>query len=111
MATFPLVPDRIINVTEEFKTKIVTFENGVEQRSPQYNTSKPTFKLVFRFLTTTRLNTLKDFFKARKGSYEAFYFVNHVDGLTYTCRFKADTFKIEYINVNISNVDVEVKVC
>jgi hypothetical protein len=59
----------------------------------------------------TNLGVLIDFFKARKGAYEAFYFVNHIDGVTYICRFAEDKLNIEYVNAYIANAEMELKVC
>lgn len=109
--TFPLVPDRITNTTPEFSTNIVVYENHHEQRSP--NISKPfiTFKISFTYLTAARLSVLRTFFDEHLGSCYQFYFVNHIDGQTYTVRFKTDKFPVSHTNVAWHNLEMELVTC
>lgn len=109
--TYPLKPNRITNSTPEFKTTVVRFENGNEQRSASYAIPKTTFRLVHQAIGMQELNIIVDFFKSRKGSYLPFYFVNHIDGKTYKVRFKEDKLNIEYINAYFANIDVELITC
>lgn len=109
--TFPLVPDRIKTITSEYSTNIVKFENGREQRRPNWESSKATFKLTFKALTADRVQVLKDHFDDRKGSYLPFWFVNYIDGLTYKVRFSSDKFPLEYLNVAFADFEVELVEC
>ncbi len=109
--TFPLVPNRIKNVVPEFDTNVVVFENKKEQRSPNYDVAKERFKLVFQLLNKADTNTLIDFFKARKGQFEAFLLNNHIDGQTYTVRFASDKLSLNYLNVHYADCEIEVVTC
>lgn len=111
MDTYPLVPNRISNATPEFKTNIVKSESGHEQRSPNYSQPKKTFRLYHQLLNLNELAILTNFFVAKKGSYMKFYFVNHIDNVTYECRFVEDKLPIEFVNAYIANVTVELVTC
>lgn len=112
MATYPLTPNRITRAMPEYKTTTIKFERGYEQRSPDHDEPIITFQLQHQMLAVaTELQTLINFFKARKGSYEKFYFVNHIDNVTYECRFSKDSLEIEYINAFFASVNVELKTC
>lgn len=112
LTTFPLIPDRIKKITPEFKTTIVKFENGVEQRLANWNNDKKTLQIAFQYLSKDNLDTLWDFFKARKGAFEKFYFVNHLENTTDIVRFKDDTFPTEFLNVSFAeNLKMELIKC
>lgn len=109
--TYPLIPDKIATSAPEFKTTIVDFESGNEQRLANWANPKTTFRLIHKFLTQERLSELLEFFKYKKGSWKKFYFINHHDGQTYTVRFKADSMSITNVNANLHDVEVEVVTC
>jgi hypothetical protein len=111
MDIYPIKPNRISQTGSIFKTRIVEFENGVEQRSPQYFMRKRTFTLEHNTIDNTKLAIIQDFFESMQGSYKAFLFNNHVDGLQYKVRFKDDTLQIERINAFFSNVRVDIIEC
>jgi len=109
--TYPLQPNRITTVDVGFQTTIVAFESGYEQRSADWGKPKRTFKLTHKYLNETELGILVDFFIEKKGQFQKFYLVNHIDGKTYEVRFKSDRLTIERLNAYFSNVDVEVIEC
>jgi uncharacterized protein (TIGR02217 family) len=111
MANYPLIPDRILTTAPEFKTTTIVFESGHEQRSPNMSGNKPTFRIEHNLLNNTDLQTLVDFFTARKGSYESFIFYNYRDATNYTVKFKDDKLRIEHINAFFSKVRAELQVC
>lgn len=111
MELYPVTPNRIKNVTPEFKTNIVEFENGTEQRNPKWHKAKRTFLLEHNMLNADKELLIQNFFDARQGSYEPFTLYNHVDGRYYTVRFKADTLQWERINKWFANLSVEVVTC
>ena len=108
---FPVRPDRITDITEEFSTNITVYENRQEQRSPNYEESKPTFKLSFKMASTATRQAIVDHFKDRQGSYKPFVFHNHIDGQDYSVRFKSDKLPWSFTNVSFADVDIEVVVC
>jgi len=109
--TYPLIPDRITSTAPEYKTTTVNFESGNEQRLANWSNPKTTFSLQHTYLSKARYDELMAFYKSKKGSWKKFYFVNHVDGETYTVRFKADAMTITHINAALYNVDVELVTC
>ncbi len=109
--TYPLVPNRIIESVPQFKTTIVSFEDGTEQRGTNWSENKTAFKLSHEALNTERLKILTDFFKEKKGAFRKFYFVNHHDGFAYEVRFASDKLSIQTVTSKIFNVDVELITC
>jgi len=93
MSTFPLIPDYVIEEELEFKTRIIDFESGKEQRQAQWASGKKRFVLKFKNRDKTDYETLKTFFSDMLGQYGSFDFTNPLDGLTYTCRFESDVFR------------------
>ena len=111
MADYPLTPDRITNIGFEMKTTIVKFENGVEQRSSDQAIPVQTFRLYHQALDAAHLQTLTDFFIARKGQTESFNFYDYRTQTTFTVRFKDDNISGEPINAYFTDVYVEVITC
>ena len=111
MADYPITPNRIVNIKPTFKTGIITFENGVEQRSPRWRKAKKTFRLEHYFLDEARETILTDFFEEQKGQSGSFSFFNYRDGNTYRVRFNSDELDNQPININYTNISVEVVTC
>jgi phage-related protein len=110
--TYPLVPNRITNIKPEFKTTIVKFEGGYEQRFSNHGKPRRTFRLEHQLLRQdTEVPVLEAFFFKQRGAFGRFYLVNHIDGQTYTVRFKEDGLQIDYVNAKFANVTVEVVEC
>jgi uncharacterized protein (TIGR02217 family) len=97
MATFPTSPQplKLYRKQIQFSTNIVVFENGVEQRSQTWPTGKQGFTLQYDVLTQAEMQTLWDFYVARGGAYESFYFLDWVSNITYTVRFSNDQLTME----------------
>jgi len=111
MADYPITPNRITNIKSTFKTNVLTFENGVEQRSQRWRKSKKTFRLEHYFLDSVNQKTLTDFFDEQKGQSGSFSFYNYRDGQTYTVRFNSDELDVQAINAGYANISVEVVTC
>lgn len=101
METYPSGPPAsyVFTGAIQFKTLISAFENGVEQRRKKWGQGKPSFSLIYDVLTSSEMDILYDFYVARSGSYEAFYFVNPVDSQTYTVRFVDDELSYDMFSV------------
>jgi len=76
MATYPSspTPNYPVEIEPEWTTLVSVVDTGGEQRKqkslfPRYNV-----KLTYSTLTNTQLQTLWEFYQARKGAFEAFYF-------------------------------------
>lgn len=84
---FPDSPAPIFPVViqPEWKTLIAGEDSGKEQRRQKWLYAKYNAKLLFSPLSKTEFQTLWDFYQARKGAAEAFYFYNidtiNLDGL------------------------------
>lgn len=110
--TYPLVPNRILGGDPEFKTTVIDFGKGHDQRCEEWPESKETFRLVHHALKVgDTLDTLVNFFKEKKGRLIKFYFANHIDGVTYEVNFKEDRLRIQYINSRYANVELELVKC
>lgn len=109
--TYPLIPDRIASSSPEYKTTVINFESGNEQRLANWSKPKTTFRLIHQFLTTEDLKILLNFFKEHKGGWKKFYFINHVMDETYVVRFKNDSMSITHINAKLHSVEVELVEC
>jgi hypothetical protein len=75
---YPSSPVPQYSFTEEigFKTLISQFENGTEQRRNKWSRGKRQFTLVYNVLEIAEIEILWDFYVARKGSFESFYFTD-----------------------------------
>lgn len=76
METFPSTPtpQYPLEVTSEFKTLKSDFETGREQRRSIWTFPRRQIKLSFDVLKQADIDTLWNFYQARKGGYEPFYF-------------------------------------
>jgi len=87
MAVFPTdpVPSYEQVVKQKFRTVISLFDSGNEQRRAKWTAPRYDISLQFNALTLTEANTLWNFYSARQGSYEAFYyFVGEADNKSYS---------------------------
>jgi len=94
MQTFSETPDFVYADEEVFRTSISEMDDGSEQRGKRWATSRRRFVCNFMNRTTTEKDAIQDFFQARAGAYEAFYFTNPVDSTQYTVRFERDSLTI-----------------
>jgi uncharacterized protein (TIGR02217 family) len=108
METFPLVPDWINNTGLKFKTTVVDFESGYEQRTADWHKGKHSFALGWKIMNQTEMDTLINFYNSRKGQFEAFLFNNHRDLIQYVVRFNTDAITFNHVNAYFSDVEVEV---
>ena len=114
-------PHRLKQTYEEFNTTIVKFENGNEQRFCNHEEEIPGFKLSWNLLNKTEQVQLRDFFRARRGSFQSFWLNNHqeITGYVgggpvykrYTVRFKEDKLTFSHTNDRFANCECEVVVC
>ncbi len=104
METYPTSPTIQFVFTQKmgFKTLISNFENGYEQRRKKWAHGKHSFSVKYDTLTLAEVDTLYDFYVARNGSHEAFYFANPVDTVTYTVRFADDEMSLDVFTLNLS---------
>lgn len=77
MATFPTSPrpSAVIKVPS-FATLIVNYGNTIEQRIQMNSVEQYQFELAFNPREVGSMDVFIEFFLARKGSYESFYFQN-----------------------------------
>jgi len=85
-STFPAspVPKEPVLITPRFKTLISDFESGGEQRRQKWLYAKYDVQIAFPLLEMSDIQTLWDFYMARKGAYEAFWFFDPRPGLGMT---------------------------
>lgn len=99
MATFPSInPSYSVIETPMFNTHIINYGNKIEQRIAMDSAVRRSFKLYWKFLSTADKTTIYNFFVARLGAYDSFTWVNPIDSVSYTVRFKDDMCNIEYFD-------------
>jgi phage-related protein len=79
-----------------FSTIVINFGNRVEQRIAQNDSPQYKFQLKWGALSPVNANRILEFFVARRGSFEAFYWTNPVDTTSYLVRFLEDELNAEY---------------
>jgi len=85
LQTFTWVPNHEYKEEIEYDVDQTDYVSGAQQR--YLNNPDPIghkFHLNFDSRTPSEITAIVDFLKARKGSWEAFYYVSLLDGVTYT---------------------------
>lgn len=99
MATFPSInPSYSVIESSRFNTHIINYGNKIEQRVAINSLVQKSFKLMWKVLTPSEKGIIADFFVARKGAFESFTWVNPLDVVSYTVRFKDDAANFEYFD-------------
>jgi phage-related protein len=101
MADFTTVPDFVLEEEAKFSTLVSQYENGYEQRRNKWANPLREWTLNFKNRTATELATVRDFFLAKKGIYTTFTWVNPLDSVEYTVRFREDSLKYTYKSYGI----------
>jgi len=100
LQTFPAspVPTWVYDIDSTWNTLIIDYGNLVEQRIALNSTAQKAMAARWRSLTNTNRKIITDFFDARKGSFEAFTFVDPTDSTSRTVRFLRDKINASYFN-------------
>lgn len=95
--TGKVLPNPSRPITYGVKTNSIIFEadNGYGKRRPR-GKAKNTFEFTYLVLNSTQYKTIRDFYIARKGPVESFYWTDPVTKTEYYVRFNMDTFVGEY---------------
>lgn len=105
-AFFPTLPGTKMEVKRRprWKTTVHTSRSGREQRIGWWNTTLYEFELHIEVLrqgspygSNVEAATLSDFYNARQGAFDTFFFTDPLDGTTRTVRFKEDQLEFERI--------------
>lgn len=93
LETFPNLTTEFEFVEEVSYDDVIVslYPNGLEQRIKTASASRRQFTLRFGHLATSEMDVLYDFYMARHGSLEPFYFINPRDNQTYCVRFSQST--------------------
>lgn len=78
-----------------FAVDVLEYEDTSEQRQLSGETPKFVWACETDTLNTAEKDTLRTFYLARKGAYQAFYWTNPIDSTQYTVRFVPKTFKVQ----------------
>ncbi len=92
-ASYPLVKVSMFNTT------IITYGDQSEQRISNNAAVRRKFTLKFKLLSDADHQTIRDFFIARKGSFESFTWTDPNDSVVYTVRFDRDEQTFENFEV------------
>lgn len=88
----------------EFKTQISEFEGPMEQRHSKWANGRHHFNLKYENMTNTQIDTLWDFYKARKGRGETFTLVNPRNSVSHNVRFKDDMTSREWFAADLHRI-------
>lgn len=105
MAEFTEIPDFVIEEEPIFDTLISEHDLGIEQRRSRRNDSIRRWRLRFFNRTQTELDTIRDFFIAKKGAFSHFTWVNPNDNVEYYVRFEKDSLTFRYKQYNVYDVE------
>ncbi len=115
MPTFPLLADGAktqFPYTESvrFETLSVTVPSGERYAYSQMANGTRFWTIGGPSVSDADIATLRAFFEARRGSWEAFDFVDPRTGLTVTnCRFDQDLFEYQALGPNENRVELRIK--
>jgi uncharacterized protein (TIGR02217 family) len=104
---FTLVPDFVLETTPSYNTLVSEFENGVEQRRAKWSQSRQSWRLQYKNRDSTDLGIVKTLFNAKLGAYGSFSWDNPEDSVTYTVRFKEDSFTSTYHSYGLWDFEFE----
>lgn len=88
MSDFSTQPNSAIEEAIGFAIHVVEYETGIEQRRARHADSRRRWKLIYTNRTTTQMQTVRDFFLAKKGQLTAFTWTNPNDSVEYDVRFE-----------------------
>ncbi len=103
MAELTLQPDFTYEPEDQFVTLVSTFENKAEQRRAKRSTARVGFSLMYINRSKVDYETMRAFFNARKGAYEAFDWTCKIDGVKRSVRFASDKLKYLWKSYNSYN--------
>lgn len=98
-------PDLPVQIGSNFQVEKMTFVDGSEQRVLETDESIKVFKLRYKYLSELNRNTIYNFFIARKGSLEPFYWVNPINQDFYIVRFEEDSMELENFQYKLYNLN------
>lgn len=85
------------DIVPEFNTFISEFGSGVRQRNSKWTSPRYTFTIKYRTpMRKEDITAIKDFFIARKGSFESFLIYVPPLGTTHTVMFQKDAYQYNY---------------
>lgn len=95
---FPEVPNLMfpVIILPSFEVSKISYVNGSEQRILGTDEEKSNIKLRYRLLSQSDRNLIYNFFLARKGQTETFYWTDPITSLIHIIRFKEDSLNVEY---------------
>ncbi len=115
MPTFPLLADGAktqFPLTESitFRTLAVTVPSGERYSYAESATGTRYWTIGGPSLSDADTSTLKAFFIARRGSWEAFDLVDPRTGATFTnCRFDQDSFDYQQLGPDENRIEIRIK--
>lgn len=106
MADFPTIkaPSYPLVRMPMFDTSVITYGNKTEQRISRQASERYRFKIRYKQLSSSDMTTLKDFFIARKGAFEAFNWTDPEDSTVYLVRFEKDMLNLELFIYNLYKI-------
>ena len=87
---FNFTPTYTYERAPEWRTLVTEFESGKQQTRAKWASPRRRWHLVFKNITKDEAQAIVDFFNARKGRYESFYWICPLDNTQYIVRFNND---------------------
>jgi len=91
METFSFTPSYVYERSPEWRTLRTEFESGKFQTRAKWSSPRRRWHLVFSKISKNEAQQIVDFFNARKGRYEKFYWTCPLDNVQYTVYFDSDS--------------------
>jgi len=105
-----LMPHKITAKKNAFSTKIVEFENGVEQRFMNWRTPKKNYELSWNLLSKEQYESLEGFFDSQGGCLKKWTITDSRLGVI-NVRFAKDSLDSKLVRGIYYNVTTEVITC
>jgi hypothetical protein len=114
MAYFPRLRTNAVTqypsgTSSSYKTDILRFMDGTEQRFPQWGQVRRSWTIRLELLDEVEVHGIRKFFEAQSGSFESFTFVdpwtgNEFDG----CVFEGDALEVDFRSVNRAGMTIRI---
>jgi len=112
MDTYPaaLIPDSVTETEPEFKTTMIEFGQGHEQRLNDWWTDRTKWTLKYSYVLTPVKDQIVGFFKAQAGKLKSWQIIDPRinGGAVTTVRFEEDSIRVQNVKAVIHNISFQI---
>jgi hypothetical protein len=101
-----LTPEHVFTTEIKFKTLVSRGESGKQRRRSKAS-GPQTWSLKFGVLVASDADLIWQFYQDCNGAYDTFAWINPVDSVAHTVRFKSDTLSRDYFQYNFYRLSFE----